>query len=352
MTRYSRSVIPGRSNGDASGNGDLDRMVFGQKGRSPDADNDADDDEMDQEEASQHVGRANTDRRSKVDRRVVKSRRQAEFAPLPVEGKRYKAPEDNKRGAVLLMGAAAIVGVFGLVVWNAYREGVRPSDSNTAPLLETSGAFKSKPDVATATKSAAEEASVFEQVEAPRPTIEPTPETRPEIPPVQTATAPPPKAVEAKPADVKAAEPTPAATKAAATPAPVKLAETKAAEAKPVEAKPVQTAAAPKQTSAAPISLTPQPEAGAFKPAFATDGKYAVQVAAAATEAGAIAEWNKHVKFSPELFSGAERFVVQAEVNGKTVYRLRAGSFAGAADADAFCGAFKAKGGACFRVAK
>jgi hypothetical protein len=43
---------------------------------------------------------------------------------------------------------------------------------------------------------------------------------------------------------------------------------------------------------------------------------------------------------------------VQADVNGRTVYRLRAGSFATAADADGFCNAFKAKGGECFRTTK
>jgi hypothetical protein len=349
MTRYSRSVIPGRSNGEGANPADLDRMVFGTKGRDSSADNDDDDDE-DEDDA---LPRAQVKREG--DRRKG-SRRKAEFAPLPVEGKRYKAPEDSKRGAVLLMGAAAVVGVFGLVVWNAYREGVRPQDSNTAPLLETSGSFKSKPEESTETKSAAEQASVFEQVEAPRPNIEPTPEVRLEIPPVEAAVAPPPvKTAEVKPADVK-----PAASKAA--PTPPKPVETKAAETKPAEAKPVQTAAAPAAAPAAPkadapISLTPQPsvgqpESGAFKPSFVTDGKFAVQIAAAGTEAAAISEWNKHVKFSPELFSGAERFVVQAEVNGKTVYRLRAGSFASSADADGFCGAFKAKGGQCFRVAK
>lgn len=353
MTRYSRSVIPGRSSGDGSNPEDVDRLVFGQKGRAPSADNDADDDDdgIDADEAGELMGRANSERRSKVDRRIATSRRKAEFAPLPMEGKRYKAPEDSKRGAILLMGAAAVVGVFGLVVWNAYREGVRPQDSNTAPLLETSGSFKSKPEESGETKSAAEQASVFEQVETPRPNVEPAPEIRPETPPVEAAVAPPPpKPVEVKPAEVKLAEVKPAK----AAPAPAKPAETKAPETKPAEAKPVQTVAAPAPApkADAPISLTPQSSSGAFKPAFAADGKFAVQMAATGTETAAIGEWNKRAKSSPELFSGAERFVEQADVNGRTVYRLRAGSFATAADADAFCAAFKAKGGQCFKVAK
>jgi hypothetical protein len=39
-------------------------------------------------------------------------------------------------------------------------------------------------------------------------------------------------------------------------------------------------------------------------------------------------------------------------VNGKTVYRLRVGSFASKEDAAAFCSAFKAKGGNCYPAAK
>ena len=77
-----------------------------------------------------------------------------------------------------------------------------------------------------------------------------------------------------------------------------------------------------------------------------------MQVAAPSSEAGAIAEWDKRAKALPEFFSAAERFVVQADVNGKTVYRLRAGAFASKADADAFCSAYKAKGGNCFPAAR
>ena len=39
-------------------------------------------------------------------------------------------------------------------------------------------------------------------------------------------------------------------------------------------------------------------------------------------------------------------------LNGRTVYRLRAGSFATGAEADAFCNAFKSAGGQCYRATK
>ncbi|MEQ1784337.1 MAG: SPOR domain-containing protein, partial [Hyphomonadaceae bacterium] len=60
----------------------------------------------------------------------------------------------------------------------------------------------------------------------------------------------------------------------------------------------------------------------------------------------------KLLKANPELLTGGEKFIQQADVNGKTVYRLRVGSFASKADAATFCAAFKAKGGNCYPALK
>jgi cell division septation protein DedD len=89
-----------------------------------------------------------------------------------------------------------------------------------------------------------------------------------------------------------------------------------------------------------------------FAPSFAPGGPYVVQLAALSSEAEAETEWAKRAKSAPDLFGSAEKIVVKAEVNGKTVYRLRAGAFAKAADAESFCAAFKARGGVCFRTAR
>lgn len=382
MTRYSRSVIPGRPASDPTA-ADLDAIVFGRKGRGPaPAANDEDDDDFDDDEADHLVERATSDRRN-ADRRKAKTRRKSDFAPLPREGSTYRAPsEGSKRGPILLIGALVIVGVFSVVVWNAYRDGVRPEDSNTAPQLAEAGAFKTKPDAAVETSTSAEEASVFERVEAPRPIVAPAPEIREEpkapppaaaapapapvsAPPVQTVAKPPVQTAAAAPA--KSAVTQPAATK----PAPAPAVATKPAPAQPAL---VQTAAAPKPIAVAPApapaatvpaplqtAAAPAPESEAISlvgapdyiPVFVRDGKYVVQIAAASTEAGANAEWDKRVKASPELFSGAaEKIIVQADVNGRTVYRVRVGAFGAAENAEGFCNAIKAKGGACFRTTR
>jgi hypothetical protein len=91
---------------------------------------------------------------------------------------------------------------------------------------------------------------------------------------------------------------------------------------------------------------------GAFRPAFAATGDHVVQIAATSSAAAVDSEWTRLSKSMPELLSGAERFVQVADVNGKTVYRLRVGSFASKADAAAFCTVFKARGGNCYPAVK
>jgi hypothetical protein len=205
---------------------------------------------------------------------------------------------------------------------------------------------------------------VFDQVEA-KPNVDPAPEVRskPTPPPAQTVA---PKVEAAKPAVTKTAEAKPAEVKPAEVkPAVTKPVVTQTAETKPAATPPAATTTtaanlvpapaplktpAPVQAAAAPAV---QPElAGGFKPTFAKDGKYVVQIGAPSSEAAANAEWDKRAKAVPELFSAAERLIQRADVNGKTVYRVRAGSFATGADADSFCNAFKAKGGQCYRAAK
>ena len=374
MTRYSRSVIPGRPNeGGASEAGDsasLERVIFGSRKKAiqppaNDRENDYPDPmEMGVDESGFLVDRsnqdrrgANGDRRRKADRRQDTSRRQSEYKPLREDGVAYRTNDSGSRGPILLVGALVIVAVFGVVVWNAYREGVRTDDTtDVTPKLAAAGAFKTPPRETTSV-AASEPATVLEQLDgAPSPVVTTPPEVRAEpkpAAPVQTAaaapapapskvTAPPPAPLKqaVAPPVVAAAKPAvPVATKIVPAPTP--------APAKVDLPKPVATVAA----APAPVAATPV-TADAYKPVFAAGGSWLVQVAAPSTEAGAVSEWAKRLKALPDFFAAAERVIVQADVNGKTVYRLRAGSFGAKADADAFCSAYKAKGGNCFPAAR
>ena len=372
MTRYSRSVIPGRPAEDANDQDgpSLDGIVFGSKKKAitPPA-NDRESDytdpmDMDVDEAGFLVDRSskdrrasNGDRRKSVDRRKEDSRRRSDYAPLREPGARPRHVEGNGRGPILLVAAILIVAVFGVVVWNAYREGVRTDDPEATPSLKSAGTFKTPPRETAAVAVPATEIEILEG--GPSPVVEERPQPAQPAPaavaPAVAATAPskymaPPPAPLKQPEVVK-----PAAVAAAPVVAPVATAPAKAIDlpkpSAPTPA-PVIATAAPKPAApvaAAPVAVAP---AGAFKPAFASGGNWLVQVAAPSSEAGAIAEWDKRAKALPEFFATAERFVIHADVNGKSVYRLRAGSFASKADADAFCTAYKGKGGNCFPAAK
>ncbi len=383
MTRYSRSVIPGRQN-DGQGMpsaSDIDRAVFGAKKKAGpvpanDPHNSGFEIEVDSEEATHLVERASGDRRKKGgerrrndDRRAADERRgKSVYTPLPKVDRGYRAAEDGKRGPLLLVGALLIVAVFSVVVWNAYREGVRPEDSiESVPELASAGAFKTPPrELSEAKVATAPDAEVLEQLEGPPSVAVASRDVREQAPPAK-----PPAASVAPPAVKPAAKVVPPVLPTATPPTPLKQPVVTTAAAKPPAAKPpaakpdaaISLTPAPSQAIATkPAAPAPVPAAvvtpaatapvSAYKPTFSALGAYVVQIAAPSTEAGAVAEWDKRAKASPELFASAERFIVQADVNGKTVYRLRAGPFASKAEADSFCSAFKAKGGNCFPAAK
>lgn len=349
--------MPGR--GSAEGRDPaLDSMVFGAK-RKPSPANDANEPDflppVDSDEADFMMARANADRRGSSDRRQpvaerrqTNGRRATEYAPLRDGRADRSSGEDGRRGPMLLIGALLIVVVFAVVVWNAYSDGVQTDQAEVAPELSTAGAFKTPPREVPEEPIAAEPVDVAEAD-----TLEPLAGAPIDITGEQRATPTPP------PAKVEAHVEPPAVSKVTAAPPPTLKA--------PVAAKPVQTAtvqpAAPKPVVAQPVAkvtpaLAPTPivataaPAGAYKPSFAAYGDHVVQIAATSSQATAEGEWTKLKGVHGDLLSGAERFIQQADVNGRTVYRLRVGSFASKADAAAFCTAFKARGGNCYPAVK
>jgi hypothetical protein len=369
MTRYSRSVIPGRSQGEGGDKAALDQMVFGNGKKKPVNAPARDEDDPDflpaveDDEADLLVGRSNSERRKGEDRRKpgadrrAGSRRSSEYAPLREQGA-YRGGDDSRRGPILLVGAVMIVAVFGVVVWNAYREDGATTEVAETEVLAGAGPFK-RPFIdqpGATTPSVAEQAEVLDALDgAPASGSVASSEQRPATPPPAAAPNPRNPTAAPSPAPLKTpqqSDPVRAAT-AVTQPGPVALtpapATPQAATPKPA----VPQAVAPKPVAAAPA---PAPSAvvsaPAAKPAFSASGAWLVQIAATASEASAISEWNRYSKASADLFAGAERVVQQADVNGKTVYRLRVGSFASKEDAAAFCSAFKAKGGNCYPAAK
>ena len=75
-----------------------------------------------------------------------------------------------------------------------------------------------------------------------------------------------------------------------------------------------------------------------------------VQLAAVDTEAGAQAEWQRLQKRMPDLLGDKRPVFQKTERDGKVFWRIRAAGFADTADATAFCGKLRGKGGNCTLV--
>lgn len=82
-----------------------------------------------------------------------------------------------------------------------------------------------------------------------------------------------------------------------------------------------------------------------------TKGPYAVQLAATSSANAARAAWQHLLQQMPELIRGRAPTVVQADVNGRQLWRLRATGFATRADAATFCGEVQRNHGQCWVVA-
>lgn len=322
MSQHNRSLILGRPPDEEQAiRRDLDRQFFGDRDSAPEQDEPAQAVKISHRAAANEeaddelVPRAFRERAS--DDRRKGSRRISDYKPLDAVKQKNQG---GARSVLMTIGAVVVTLVFGAAVWQAYSHGLRTNeDEAIAPLLTASGPFKVRPETEQDGADVAANASVFERMESPR---EPA-----KVEQAATPTSPT--------ADV-------ASSAAASQPA---------VDERPLpEPAPAAPPAAPSAKAESDAPAKPAPAVQAF--AIAPGGAYAVQLAAASSEADALSEWERKRRLAPNLFAGAEKLIAKADVNGRIVYRVRVGYFATAADADGFCSAFKAKGGDCFRAVK
>ncbi|MEM1086875.1 MAG: SPOR domain-containing protein [Pseudomonadota bacterium] len=266
-----------------------------------------------------------------------------------------RAGDEGSRGPVILFLALGVLLIFAGVIWNTYRQGIRPAGSAlpvvTGPeqpykrVAETPGG-ETVPDVDKGyyglmegqTQSVSIERSHIPNrpnIRRSNDTLAGGPETVPPVP-AGTVTRDDVKIASATvqgldPRETDAATNQGAQTAAINDTAPLKLTP-------------------PREAAPSPMLDVPDP-VSVIESRFAKTGSFQVQLAALRSDSAARSAWanlkNKH----DVLFSGASLDIQRADLGSRGVfYRLRIGKFETRNAANALCSDYKAVGGDCIVV--
>jgi cell division septation protein DedD len=284
---------------------------------------------------------------------------QGPYRPGPA-GERMVPPPTESGGGGLRIGRLVVIGLAGgavlylllsLIAGGDERSQV--ADATSVPLIRANPEpSKVPPDAPGGLEVPDQDKLIFDRIgggnadsSLPEQLLPPPdePMARPTPPP------PPPPMTEVPPPSPPTAEegaPTPLTPPAIATPAP----------AAPVPAKPPATAAVPVAPAPAPAPATPpKPPATAAvpvpaapaTPAPSASGAAVIQLAALKDEATAKQAWARIAKANSDLLAGLKPIIVPVQVNGSTLYRLRAGPFATKDAAAQVCAKLKQRNQDC-----
>lgn len=286
-----------------------------------------------------------------------------DFGPSDDEYRGYDLREEETgRGPLILALAAGVLVVFAAVVWNTYRQGVRDGAGTLPVIAGEPGPYKHRPDDAGGLVVPDQDVQLWREFESEG-EID-VAEAAPSAPETDTLLGAAPEGQGGPPLDLR--PDMDASDRDPRTGMPNALREEVQAladldgrlpevpETAPrIAALDPATAAlsAQQNTSATPqVQAQPQP-AAAPQFAFASTGAFKVQLAAFRDQQAADAAWTQLTTRHRAKFSGAGKHIQRADLGARGVfYRLRAGSFADRAGANAFCNALKSAGEDCIVV--
>lgn len=260
-----------------------------------------------------------------------------DYTPFEDDYRGFDIREDEaSRGPLILALAVCVLLIFAGVVWNTYRQGVRPDPAALPSVLAETQPYKSRPADPGGQPVPHTDKQFYNAMDGSESTLRPgvpsggavTLAGGNEMDPVQDGRGsvleiplrPPP--AENPVADGSGAEP--------ARPRP----------------EPGIIAAV---TTRAPDPDGPLASEARFN--FLEEGPWLVQLAALRSEDSAEAAWRRVTGAAPELYHGANKRIQRADLGPDGIFwRLRVGAFAQRAEAVAFCEAVRESGSNCIVV--
>ncbi|MEM5517347.1 SPOR domain-containing protein [Henriciella sp. AS95] len=237
--------------------------------------------------------------------------------------------DDSARGPLILSLAIGVLIVFGAVVWNTYRQGVRPTDGALPMVVAEAQPYKRLPDDKGGIQIDDLDRRLYDAMDGST--------RRPE--PTQVVSRTDGYLRGGPPMDLRPSGE--AESSQVETPSePIVQAE----DLPTIEPVAVETPAATEPE----IEQAPEP---GYRFAFTPGGEYLVQISALRSEEAASEAWTKARRNNPDIFDGAKMSIERADLGAKGVfYRLRAGAFGSRDTASEFCDALKQNGGDCIVV--
>lgn len=275
-----------------------------------------------------------------------------DFGPYEDEYRGFEIGDDESgRGPLILVLALGVLLIFAGVVWNTYRQGVRPSEGGLPVITADAAPYKRAPDERGGLEVAGQDNSFYSEMDGlgdpavVEASVRAPVNIRRDTPVLSGAPAD-----ELPPVEQDRIEETPVRSAAmdgldVRSPQTSEAQPVRTASLQPVDLTPPRTATETIETMAPVSSIT--------NTRFAQSGAYQVQLMALRSEAAAQDEWSKLKRRSPGLFDGAILDIQRADLGSKGVfYRLRLGTFESRENAKSFCADVKAAGKDCIVVAK
>ncbi|MEL6830061.1 MAG: SPOR domain-containing protein [Pseudomonadota bacterium] len=247
----------------------------------------------------------------------AKSRSEFDFGPYEDEYRGFGDQDEQARGPLILVLALGVLLIFAGVVWNTYRQGVRPAEGGLPVFADETTDFKRAPDERGGTQVAGLERGFYELMETSE-------ELRGQAPELDGGVSDAP-ATETEINEIEVAE------------SPIRVAAMTPEEPDPV---------------APAIDETPVPTPDTVA-RFQSGGAFQVQLMALRSEEAATKAWRDFNRTFPRLASGAKVDIQEANLGARgTFYRLRLGNFASREHARDYCEELKANGRDCIVVSR
>ncbi|MCR9193884.1 MAG: SPOR domain-containing protein [Hyphomonas sp.] len=263
-----------------------------------------------------------------------------DFGPYEDEYRGFEIRDDESgRGPLILILALGVLLIFAGVVWNTYRQGVRPAEGGLPVIASDDAPYKRSPDERGGLEVAGQDKGYYDSMDGLG------------DPAMQQAAARDPVDIRRRATPTLEGGPLPPIEQSDDT-SNTELADTSEPTVEPAsDDQQIRIAAVQ------PVTPATRPQAPAVSAPsvsrFAASGAYQVQLAALRSETAAQTAWTGLQDSAPDLFAGAKLDIQRADLGARGVfYRLRVGTFSDRAAAKGFCEDVKAAGKDCMVVAK